>query len=374
MLSVLTHPIITDRDYSTIILSWFDGGLHFFSRVPTENSHVLLSVYYFSYFLTFLVIYLMLRHWQRNGTFKVLPYQVVDLLIASVIGVMLGAKIVYVLFYNLEFYIEHPIQIFTNWSGMSSHGAAAGLILALCLYSWRARINILHVLDQGAVCVAVAPLFVRTANFLNGELFGRSASASLPWAMRFELSDGLGRPLMIDKVGEVFKLIRFSSAGEMLHRPYLQPLDEIFRKGHESFHFISKHFPDRIGAYPVGSEGGPMDLVARLVTDPRHPSQFYQLILSGVILLTVLLIIRARAKIVGTLCSCGLIGYGVTRIIAEFFREQDFQRSGGLFQYISMGQILSLALILAGIGALIYSRKHRLRIADLKYPERPAKK
>jgi prolipoprotein diacylglyceryltransferase len=102
MLSVLNHPSITDSGYSTIILSWFDGTLHLFKQVPIDSGQVLLSVYYFSYFLTFLTIYLMLRHWQRNGTFKVLPYQVVDLMIVTIVGVMLGAKLFYVLFYNLE--------------------------------------------------------------------------------------------------------------------------------------------------------------------------------------------------------------------------------------------------------------------------------
>ena len=374
MLSVLNHPSITNRDYSTIILSWFDGTLHLFKQVPVDTGQVLLSIYYFSYFLTFLAIYLMLRHWQRNGTFKVLPYQVIDLMIVTIVGVMLGAKLFYVLFYNLEFYLKHPIQIITNWSGMSSHGAAAGFIVGLWLYCRKAKINYLHVLDHAGVCVVVAPIFVRMANFLNGELFGRSASASLPWAMRFHLSDGLGRPLMIDRAGEVFKLIRISDAGDILAKPYLQPLSEIFRKGHESFEFISKSFPSHVMALPVGSESGPIDLVAKLVTDPRHPSQFYQLLLSGVLLLIVLLIIRGRAKLVGTVAASGFVGYGITRFIVEFFREQDFQRSSGIFQYISVGQMLSIGLIAAGVGIFIYSRKRGLRISELAYPPKPAPK
>lgn len=374
MLSVLNHPSITNSGYSTIILSWFDGTLHFFKQVPVDTGQVLLSVYYFSYFLTFLVIYLMLRHWQRNGTFKVWPYQVVDLMIVTIIGVMLGAKLFYILFYNLEFYLEHPIQIITNWSGMSSHGAAAGFVLGLWLYCRRAKINYLHVLDHAGVCVVVAPLFVRMANFLNGELFGRSASTALPWAMRFHLSDGLGRPLMIDRAGEVFKLIRISDAGEILSKPYLQPLDEVFKKGHESFEFISRQFPDHVMALPVGSESGPIDLVAKLVTDPRHPSQFYQLLLSGVLLLIVLLIIRGRAKLVGTVAASSFVGYGLTRFFVEFFREQDFQRSSGIFHYISMGQILSLGLIAAGVGLFIYSRKRGLLVSELQYPPKPAPK
>jgi len=374
MLTVINHPSITDSGYSTIILSWFDGALHFFEQVPIDKGQVLLSVYYFSYFLTFLVIYLMLRHWQRNGTFKVWAYQVVDLMIVVIISVMLGAKLFYVLFYNLEFYLKHPIQIITNWSGMSSHGAAAGFIAGLWLYCRRAGINYLHVLDHAGVCVVVAPIFVRMANFLNGELFGRSASGSLPWAMRFHLSDGLGRPLMIDRAGEVFRLIRITDAGEILSKPYLQPLSEVFRKGHESFEFISRNFPDHVMALPVGGESGPIDLVARLITDPRHPSQFYQLILSGVLLLIVLLYIRGRAKLVGTVAASAFVGYGITRFVVEFFREQDFQRSSGLFHYISMGQILSLGLIAAGAGLFIYSRKRGLKNAELQYPPKPAPK
>ncbi len=369
MLAAINHPEITNPRYSTIMLSWFDGRLHFFKLVPIGgDSVVLLSTYYFAYLLCFVVIFFMIRHWQKNGTFKVLPYQIYDLLIVTIIGVLLGAKFAYVLFYNLEFFIKHPAQIFTNWSGMSSHGAAAGIVLGLWLYCRRAKINYLHVLDQAGVCVAVAPLFIRVANFLNGELYGRQASESLPWAMRFFMRDGVGRPLLIDRFGDVYKLIRFSDAGELLSRAYIKPLGEAFKQGHESFDFIRQNFPGHMLALPVGSESGPVELVARLMTDPRHPSQFYQLLLSGVLLLIVLLIIRKRTKMVGTVAACGFMGYGITRFIVEFFRAQDIQRSAGIFQYISMGQMLSLVLILVGIGVFIYSRKKKMMIADLAYP------
>ncbi|MFH1829917.1 MAG: prolipoprotein diacylglyceryl transferase [Pseudomonadota bacterium] len=367
--AVINHPEITNPKYSTIMLSWFDGAFHFFERVPIGgDTVVLLSTYYFAYFLCFVVIFFMIRHWQRDGSFKVLPYQVFDLMIVTIIGVLLGAKLAYVLFYNLEFFIEHPLQIFTNWSGMSSHGAAAGFILGLWLYCRRAKINFLHVLDQAGVCVAVAPIFIRTANFLNGELYGRSASEAIPWAMRFYMSDGVGRPLCIDRFGDVYRLIRFSDAGELLSRAYLKPLGAVFKQGYESFAFISKNFPDHILAIPVGRESGPIELVARLITDPRHPSQFYQLLVSGVLLLTVLLIIRKRVKTVGITAACAFVGYGITRFFVEFFRAQDFQRSTGMFQYISMGQILSLVLIAVGVGVFIYSRRQGLKIADLTYP------
>jgi phosphatidylglycerol:prolipoprotein diacylglycerol transferase len=102
--------------------------------------------------------------------------------------------------------------------------------------------------------------------------------------------------------------------------------------------------------------------VARLITDPSHPSQFYQLIVSGIILLSVLLFIKRRTQKVGVLSASFLCGYGLSRILMEFFRQQDAQRSEGIFQAISMGQFLSIAMIAAGIGIFLYIKKKPIQL------------
>ena len=112
--------------------------------------------------------------------------QLDDFILWVTIGIILGGRTGYVLFYNLPFFIAHPIEIFELWNGgMSFHGGFVGCVVAVI---WFARVNNLPILSLGDITTAVGPfgLFLgRIANFINGELWGRPAEASLPWAMIF---------------------------------------------------------------------------------------------------------------------------------------------------------------------------------------------
>ena len=112
--------------------------------------------------------------------------QLDDFILWVTIGIILGGRTGYVLFYNLPFFIQHPIEILELWNGgMSFHGGFMGCVAAVI---WFCRINDLPILSLGDVTTAVGPigLFLgRIANFINGELWGRAADASLPWAMIF---------------------------------------------------------------------------------------------------------------------------------------------------------------------------------------------
>ncbi len=198
-----------------------------------------------------------------------------DFLTWATLGVVLGGRLGYVLFYQPLHYLQNPLGALAVWQGgMSFHGGTLGVVAALVLYCRRERIPLLGFADRLAVVVPIGLGLGRIANFINGELWGRVAPESLPWAMRF----------------------------------------------------------------PVA---GP---------EPRHPSQLYQASMEGVILLVVLALlcrnpaIRARF---GTLTGVFLVGYGVARIIGEFFRQPD-AFLGFLFAGATMGQLLSLPMILAG--------------------------
>lgn len=112
----------------------------------------------------------------------------------AVLGIVLGGRIGYVLFYNFGYFLENPLSAFMVWEGgMSFHGGALGVILAIFLFTWRHKIN---VLSFGDVICAVVPfglLFGRIANFVNGELVGRSTSPDFPLAMVFPHVDDLPR-------------------------------------------------------------------------------------------------------------------------------------------------------------------------------------
>jgi phosphatidylglycerol:prolipoprotein diacylglycerol transferase len=112
--------------------------------------------------------------------------QLDDFILWVTVGIILGGRTGYVLFYNLPFFIQHPAEILELWKGgMSFHGGFMGCVIAVM---WFARWNGISILSLGDITTAVGPigLFLgRIANFINGELWGREADPSLPWAMIF---------------------------------------------------------------------------------------------------------------------------------------------------------------------------------------------
>ncbi len=206
-----------------------------------------------------------------------------DFVLWVTLGIILGGRTGYVLFYNLPYFAAHPLQIFQLWhGGMSFHGGFFGCVVAVLLFARKRGIS---ALSLGDITCAVGPigLFLgRIANFINGELWGRPTD--VPWAMIFP-------------------------------------------------------------------SGGPI---------PRHPSQLYEATLEGIVLLIALaLLIRAGAlKRPGMIIGCFAVGYAIARIVCEFFREPDVQL-GFLWGGITMGQLLSIPLLLAGVGFIVYALKHK---------------
>ena len=215
-----------------------------------------------------------------------------DLLPWVVLGVILGGRIGYVLFYNFPYYMAHPTHIPRVWEGgMSFHGGVLGVVTVCLLF---ARKRGFSPLALGDIIACVAPIglfFGRIANFINGELFGRVTT--VPWAVIFPNGGGL----------------------------------------------------------------------------PRHPSQFYEAFLEGIVLFTVLFFMARKEHIrrqPGLLFGTFLIGYGLARFFVEFFREPDPQ-IGLLFQYFTLGQLLSLPMILIGVLLVRYVRKKHA--TDKKTPD-----
>ncbi len=109
-----------------------------------------------------------------------------DFILWVTVGIILGGRTGYVLFYNLPFFIQHPAEIFELWKGgMSFHGGFLGCVAAVMLFCWKRN---LPTLSLGDITCGVAPIgicLVRLTNFINGELWGRPADSSVPWAMVF---------------------------------------------------------------------------------------------------------------------------------------------------------------------------------------------
>ncbi|MDW6003124.1 prolipoprotein diacylglyceryl transferase [Vibrio mangrovi] len=207
--------------------------------------------------------------------------QVSDLLFAGFVGVVIGGRVGYVLFYGFEYFLADPLYLFKVWTGgMSFHGGLLGVITAMFWYAKRNKRQFFAVADFVAPLVPFGLALGRLGNFMNGELWGRVTD--VPWGMVFP------------------------------------------------------------GA-------GPM---------PRHPSQLYEFSLEGVLLFIILNLFIRKPRPYGSVAGLFLIGYGACRTFVEYFREPDAQL--GLFAgFISMGQILSLPMIIAGALLMFWAYRRR---------------
>jgi phosphatidylglycerol:prolipoprotein diacylglycerol transferase len=237
-------------------------------------------MYVVGYFLGFQIM-----KWRaRMGLFKVSYRACESYITYLIIGMLLGARLMYVFVYNWDTYSQHPMDIFKVWQGgLSFHGAAIGMAVASYFFARAQKIPLYSVLDTMAFCAAPGLFFGRIGNFMNAELYGRPSH--LPWAMIF-------------------------------------PTD-----------------PDKI---------------------PRHPSQLYEALLEGLVLATSLYLLqkfllkkhRYRHGLIG---GAFLIGYGILRFLVEFTREPDRQL-GFVLGPLSMGQVLSILTLVAGLLIWLHAR------------------
>jgi phosphatidylglycerol:prolipoprotein diacylglycerol transferase len=207
------------------------------------------------------------------------PEEVWDLLFYVALGVIVGGRLGYVLFYGWGELSRDPLYLLKVWQGgMSFHGGLIGVIAGFWLFARKTRRTLLDVGDFVAPLTPVGLFFGRMANFINQELWGRAADPSLPWAVQF-------------------------------------PLD------------------------PSGLA--------------RHPSQLYEALLEGVVLFAVLWWYARRRRPAGHVAGLFLVGYALSRIVVEFFREPDNHIGYLAFDALTMGQILSFPMLLLGVFLLI---------------------
>jgi phosphatidylglycerol---prolipoprotein diacylglyceryl transferase len=248
-----------------------------FDPVAVQIGPVGIHWYGLAYLLAFGLFYWLgsLRvkqpYWAATGWTR---RDIEDLLFWGVLGVVIGGRVGYALFYKPGEYLANPLEIFMVWhGGMSFHGGVLGVMAAMALFARSRGRPFLEVMDVVAPCVPTGLASGRIGNFVNGELFGRVADPSLPWAMVF-----------------------------------------------------------------AHSGGGPL---------PRHPSQIYQFLLEGLLLFVLLWWYASKPRARGQVAAAFLVGYGVFRFIAEFFRQPD-SFLGLLSLGMSMGQWLCVPMVVGG--------------------------
>jgi len=272
---------------------------------PVALSIAGFDIYWYSvmYLVAFGQFWLLGRIRARRDGAALNADQVGDLLFWGVIGVIAGGRIGYVLFYVFDDFLANPLMLFMiRDGGMSFHGGLIGVLVAIWAYGRSLGRSFLQMGDFVAPLIPLGLAAGRLGNYIGGELWGRLTQ--VPWAVIF--------PDSIEAGG------RFS---ERLYQQY---------------------------------ESGALDAFA------RHPSQIYQALLEGVALFVVIWLFSSRPRPTGAVGGAFLLGYGIFRFIAEFFREPDAHLGFIALDWMTMGQILSTPMILIGLGLLIhaYRRGH----------------
>ncbi len=252
--------------------------------------------------------------WPRN-TAPMTPVQIENLMTWIILGIVLGGRFGYVVLYQPAYYWQHPFEALQLWhGGMSFHGGFLGVAVAGLVYCWRNAIPMAQVGDLMAICTPPGLMLGRLANFVNGELWGRPSDA--PWAVIF---------------------------------------------------------PGDLAQACLGPEG--LVQVGETLMCARHPSQLYEAALEGLVLGLVLIWLtwrRGALKAPGQTMGVFLIGYAIARMIVELFRQADPQfitvdnPLGHVISLspsigLSMGQLLSLPMLLIGLAVVVVAGRRAAR-------------
>ena len=231
------------------------------------------------YALGFVITYFMLPHLARVKGLKISKDDVADFLVYMIVGIIAGARLAYVLFYNLIYYLQNPFEIIALWhGGLSFHGGLFGAILVGYLFCKRKKIEFYDMADIVVVPVALALALGRIGNFINAEIYGRITD--IPWCVDYSKNK----------------------------------------------------------------------FVENLPNGCRHPSQIYESI-KNFFIFAALWFVKEKKLPKGFMFWSFIALYGLLRTIMELFRQPD-EQIGFIFNYFTMGQLLSFPLFLIGLYML----------------------
>ena len=255
-----------------------------FDPVAFHLGPIAVHWYGLTYLVGFLLCWLCANYRAKHSHGVWTGEQISDLLFYVALGVILGGRVGYTLFYNLPQFLEHPIVILQVWNGgMSFHGGFLGVLLAIWIYGKRKQKTFFQITDFIAPFIPLGLAAGRIGNFINGELWGRVTT--MPWGMVF---------------------------------------------------------PD----------AGPL---------PRHPSQIYEFLLEGIVLFLILWFYSKKPRPRMAVSAMFLLWYGIFRCFIEFFRVPDPQYGYFAWGWLTMGQILSLPMVIGGV-LLLWWAYHREKV------------
>jgi len=169
---------------------------HNINPVLFKIGFVQVSYYALVYVIGFLVALFLLLRAVRKREIDMKERQVYDLIILSVIGVIIGARLFHALFWNFSYFLNHPSKIFYIWQGgLSFHGGLLGAFIVIGLYCWRKKISFWKIADLFAFLGIIMPAFSRIANFINQEIVG--TVTNVLWCFDFKYAEGCRHPVQL---------------------------------------------------------------------------------------------------------------------------------------------------------------------------------
>ncbi len=287
--------------------------------------------YGLGYLLSFVVGFLLLQRLAKKGLWVLPEKEVGDFIaLSAMFGVFLGGRLGYVLFYmipdkGIGYVLADPLTIIRVWDGgMASHGGILALIIFTFFYARKKGVSWTGLGDGLCVVAPVGLFFVRMANFINGELYGR-VDPDCKWAVKFP-----------DALADVRAPEHANADAAYAAVMQVAPL-----AAEQSHQYGTMYIKESLRAHPALHES------FELLLQPRHPSQIYEAVLEGALLFVILWVLRIKIPKLGNGILTGLffILYAVGRMTAEQFREPDSAMIG----FLTKGQFYSTFMIVIGL-------------------------
>lgn len=326
--------------------------------------------YGLAYLTAFVVGAMFMMFIAKRGRRTISPQMVTDYITYVVLGVMIGGRLGYAIFYSpdllTDFSAKFPFWgVLKVWEGgMASHGGIIGVLIAALLFARRHKLDWRHLGDLTVIGGSVGFFFGRIANFINGELFGREAPPSFPFAVKFPGEMYLWlkhdrEKAMTDASGDL--LPKMNEAVKALGANVEQWTTWVsqVRTNPNARYQIQLVINDIIEAIQHGNENVRAALGAALT--PRYPSQLFGACLEGLLTFLIVFFFWRQPRKAGVVGALWLVCYAVVRILDEHFRMPDADIGFQLFG-LTRGQWLSVGQLVISVAVLIWVSRRNVPV------------